>query len=79
MVKSINKEYIDNTDIPFTDFNFNVEDCWKRDLKEEERTSIKQLVVTKDGNSTLNFKDHCLIESSNEYVLFLKGVLDEST
>jgi len=75
MVKSINKEYIDNTDIPFTDFNFNVEDCWKRDLKEEERTSIKQLVVTK----TLNFKDHRLIESSNEYVLFLKGVLDEST
>ncbi|MDD9795670.1 hypothetical protein ABET11_23685 [Priestia megaterium] len=77
-VESINKEYMENTDIPFTDFNFNVEEYWKSDLKEEENNSIKQLVVTQDGNSDLNFNEHPLMEVNKEYILFLKRVLNNN-
>ncbi|MGE6893927.1 hypothetical protein [Priestia flexa] len=71
-VESINKEYMENTDIPFTDFNFNVEEYWKSDLKEEENNSIKQLVVTQDRNSDLNFDEHPLMEVNKEWIVNTK-------
>lgn len=73
-VDSVVKEYVENTDIPFTDFKINVEEYWKSDSSDEENT--KQLIVTQDGNSESEFEGHPLMEIGDEYVLFLKKVID---
>ncbi|MGG0285756.1 hypothetical protein ABEY41_11660 [Peribacillus butanolivorans] len=77
-VDSIDKEYMEHTDIPFTDFKFNVEEYWKSDLSDEENKSIKQLIVTQDGNTQVEFNEHPLMLAGEEYVLFLKRTLDNN-
>ncbi|MGG4263736.1 hypothetical protein [Peribacillus simplex] len=77
-VDSIDKEYMEHTDIPFTDFKFNVEEYWKSDLSEEENNSIEQLIVTQDGNTQAEFNEHPLMSAGGEYVLFIKRTLDNN-
>jgi len=72
-IDSVVKEYMENTDIPFTDFKINVEEYWKSDSNVE---NTKQLIITQDGNTELEFEGHPLMQIGDEYVLFLKKVID---
>jgi len=74
-VDSVIQEYMENVDIPFTDFKINVDEYWKNDNNVE---SIKQLIVTQDGNTELEFEGHPLLKIGDEYVLFLKKVIDNN-
>lgn len=74
-VDSVVQEYMENVDIPFTDFKINVDEYWKNDNNAE---SIKQLIVTQDGNTELEFEGHPLLKIGDEYVLFLKKVIDNN-
>lgn len=72
-VESINDEYMENLDIPFTDFKINVKEYWKSDVDDQ---STEQLIVTQDGNSQSKFEEHPLMSPGEEYVLFLERVVD---
>lgn len=74
-VDSVVQEYMENTDIPFTDFKINVEEYWKSDSNIE---NTKQLIITQDGNTELEFEGHPLMKIGDEYVLFLKKVIDNN-
>lgn len=74
-VDSVVQEYMENIDIPFTDFKINVDEYWKNDNDAE---STKQLIVTQDGNTELEFEGHSLLKIGDEYVLFLKKVRDNN-
>lgn len=56
-IDSVMQEYTENTDIPFTDFKINVEEYWKSNSNVE---NTKQLIVTQDGNTELEFEGHPL-------------------
>ncbi|TDL80873.1 hypothetical protein [Peribacillus frigoritolerans] len=74
-VKSIKSEYMENIDIPFTDFIFEVDDYWKNvlDLNDPEN-----LIITQDGNSVISFNKHPLMKVGEEYFLFLKRIIDSN-
>lgn len=74
-VESIDKEYMENTDIPFTDFIFNVNEYLKKDLGDN---APERLIVTQDGNTTIKFNEHPLMEVGEEYILFLKRATDNN-
>ncbi len=74
-IDSVMQEYTENTDIPFTDFKINVEEYWKSNSNVE---NTKQLIVTQDGNTELEFEGHPLMKIGDEYVLFLKKVIDNN-
>jgi hypothetical protein len=78
-VNKVDKEYMEGTDIPFTDFVFDVEKKWKGNVeKSDGSSSIEQITVTQDGNTTLEFNEHPLMEVNQEYILFLKKVINEN-
>lgn len=77
-VDSIDREYMVNTDIPFTDFKFNVDHYWKSDLSKDVLKTINQLIITQDGNSQSEFNHFPPMKTGEEYILFLKRVLDNN-
>lgn len=77
IVSSINREYMEDVDIPFTDFNFSVSDYWKIDGDEFDVQDAK-LIVTQDGNKDLSFSEHSLMNVGGEYILFLKKIINEN-
>lgn len=67
-VKKTVKEYKIHTDIPFSEFEFQV----KEFIKSNEEFKENKLIVTQDGNSEISFDKHPLLESNKDYILFLK-------
>ncbi|TWI58031.1 hypothetical protein [Halalkalibacter nanhaiisediminis] len=68
-IASIDKEYMEYIDRPFTDYVFDVEEFWKN----ESGFGVEgnEIIVTQDDNSTIEFAKHPLKEVGEEYVLFL--------
>ncbi|MBN8202581.1 hypothetical protein ACFRCQ_24655 [Cytobacillus firmus] len=66
-VKKTVKEYNIHTDIPFSEFEFQV----KEYIKLNNEYKDNKLIVTQDGNSEISFDKHPLLESNKDYILFL--------
>ncbi|WP_424474851.1 hypothetical protein [Oceanobacillus kimchii] len=68
-IVDIEKEYMEYVDIPFTDFQFEVDKFFYSDNISLNDSS---LVITQDGNTDIEFEEHDLLEVGKKYILFLE-------
>jgi hypothetical protein len=75
-VKDLEKEYMLNEDIPFSEFSFEVKKYIKAPVEDIKNTS---LTVTQDGNLQFEFDGHPLLQKEKDYILFLKKHNENNT
>jgi hypothetical protein len=67
-IESVESEYMEYVDIPFTDFNFKVQEFIKSDEKTEKVSLNNRLIVTQDGNSQIQYDLNPLMSEGEEYI-----------
>ncbi|MGP4041884.1 hypothetical protein ACTWP4_18580 [Gracilibacillus sp. D59] len=67
-IESILNEYNEDGNVPFSDYALNVETI----LIDNSNVTSNTITVKQDGNSSVFFENHPLLEIDKSYILFLK-------
>lgn len=70
-VRSIEKEYTQHRDLPFSDFRFHVIQYIKAP---KNQSAQKELTITQDGNSKVELSGFPLLKKGQKYLLYLEEV-----